>query len=267
MSRLDAELVRRGLAQSRERAKEYIASEKVTVNGTIAKKPSESVSESDKIELSGETLKYVGRGGLKLEKAMLHFNIDVAEKICLDIGASTGGFTDCLLQFGAKTVYAVDVGHGQLAEKLRNDPRVINIEGKNVRDIKASDFACSVDFVCADLSFISVKYAADAAARVLDIGGRAVLLIKPQFEAGKKFISKGGIVRDSKVRAKVLEETCRYITSLNFEILGLVPSPIKGGDGNTEYLIYIVKRDRFTPYDADFAQLGRGDTVDSIYIS
>ena len=252
MTRLDMELVRRGIAQSRERAKEYISEGMVTVNGTAVKKPSADVSDSDDIAMIGEVLKYVGRGGLKLERAIADFFIDLTDRVCLDIGASTGGFTDCMLQFGAKKVYAVDVGHDQLADKLRNDPRVVNIEGVNVKDFTADLLNEPIDFVCADLSFISVRYAADAARQILPVGGDAVLLIKPQFEAGKKNISKGGIVKDIKVHIEVLKSLCEYFCSICLQVKGLIPSPIKGGDGNTEYLIHLVKQDSFTRCNIDF---------------
>ena len=252
MTRLDLELVNRGLAQSRERAKEHISNGTVTVNGRPAKKPSVDVNDEDVIEVTGGALKYVGRGGLKLECALSRFSIDISELVCLDIGASTGGFTDCMLQNGAKMVYAVDVGHGQLAEKLKSDSRVLNVEGVNVKDISSDMFSEPISFISADLSFISVRYAAEAAKDILCNGGAAVLLIKPQFEAGKKNLSKSGIVKDRKVHTAVLESLCEYFCSLCFEIRGLIPSPIKGGDGNIEYLIYLVKQDSFTTCDIDF---------------
>lgn len=250
--RLDAELVRRGLATGRERAKEYIQSGSVAVNGVPAKKPSETVSECDDIKLVGETMKYVGRGGLKLEGALNAFSIDLHGKICLDIGASTGGFTDCMLQNGAQKVYAVDVGHGQLAEKLKSDSRVVNIEGVNVKDLTSDLISEAIDFVCADLSFISVRYAADAAKLMLSDGGESVLLIKPQFEAGRRNLSKTGIVRDKKVHADVLESLCGYFRSLGFTVNGVVVSPIKGGDGNIEYLVHLVKSKVFTSDNIDY---------------
>ena len=254
-SRLDAELVRRGLAASRERAKEYIQSGSVLVNGSPAKKPSETVSADDDIVIVGDTLKYVGRGGLKLEEALSSFGIDLSGKTCLDIGASTGGFTDCMLQHGARKVYAVDVGHGQLAEKLRSDARIVNIEGVNVKDLTPDMISEPIDFVSADLSFISVRYAADAAGVILQSGGEAVLLIKPQFEAGRKYLSKTGVVRDKKAHIIVLESLCGYFQSIGFGIRGIVPSPIKGGDGNIEYLVYLVKPNSFTPQKFDYSAI------------
>lgn len=252
MTRLDSELVRRSLAQSRERAKEYILGGLVEVNGRAAQKPSEAVSEEDKIAVVGETLKYVGRGGLKLERAISAFGLDLRGLVCLDIGASTGGFTDCMLQSGAKKVYAVDVGHDQLAEKLRADGRVVSLEGVNVKDISPEMFGEPIDFVCADLSFISSRFAAEAAKRVLDIGKSAVLLIKPQFEAGKKNLSKGGIVKSPKVRIEVLKSLCGYYSSIGFEVKDIIPSPIKGGDGNIEFLACLVKQNGFTAQPKDF---------------
>lgn len=246
-TRLDAELVMRGLASSRERAKEYIQSGMITVNGSAVAKPSFLVDEASQIALSGETLRYVGRGGLKLEGAIKQFGLKLSDKICLDIGASTGGFTDCMLQNGAKKVYAADVGHGQLAAKLLNDSRVVNLEGVNVKDLTPDLFSEQIDFISADLSFITVKFAIDAASMILSFGGEAVYLIKPQFEAGRSSIAKGGIVKDKKVHIKVLESVCQHLCSRNFAVTGLVPSPIKGGDGNIEYLAYCVKQHDFTP--------------------
>lgn len=255
MTRLDAELVKRGIVQSRERAKGYITAGRVTVNGTTEKKPSNMVCENDIIEMTGEALRYVGRGGLKLEGAISAFNIDLSNRTCLDIGASTGGFTDCMLQNGATKVYAVDVGHGQLAQKLRDDPRVVNIEGVNVKDITTELFESEINFITADLSFISVRYAADCAKCLLKADSEAVLLIKPQFEAGRANISNGGIVKNKKVHIDVLHGLCDYFASLNFEIVGLVPSPIRGGDGNIEYLTHLVKRDCFTPSNFDYKKV------------
>lgn len=254
-ARLDYELVCRGLATSRERAKEYIRSGSVTVNGVTAKKPSDEVLETDDIALTGETLKYVGRGGLKLEGAINAFGIDISGKTCLDIGASTGGFTDCMLQFGAKKVYAVDVGHGQLVDKLKTDSRVVNIEGVNVKDLTYELIHEPIDFISADLSFISVRYAADAANRILQDNGKAVLLIKPQFEAGRKNLSKTGIVRDKKVHSDILESLCGYFQSLGLVIKGILPSPIKGGDGNIEYLAHLVKSENFTSCFIDYSSV------------
>lgn len=255
MQRLDALLVARGMAKSREKAKEYIKSGKITINGMPAIKPSIDVSETDVIEYLGEDEKYVGRGGFKLEKALGCFNIDLADCICIDIGASTGGFTDCMLQNGAKKVYAVDVGHGQLAKKLVEECRVVNIEGVNVKALTDKIIDEAPDFVCADLSFISCKYAAEAAHRLLKSGGKAVILIKPQFEAGRAAISKGGIVKDIKAHISVLSTLTDEISSLGFSVLGLTDSPIRGGDGNVEYLIYLEKADVAVKKAFDYAAI------------
>lgn len=255
MARLDSELVRLNLLQSRERAKEAILRGSVTVNGKTVLKPSAEVSEADEISFIGEKLRYVGRGGLKLEGALKSFELSLDGAVCLDIGASTGGFTDCMLSSGAKRVYAVDVGHGQLAQKLLDDPRVMNFEGVNVKDIVPEMFPEAPGFVSADLSFISVKYAAEAANKVLGYGGRAVLLIKPQFEVGRKFVSKGGVVKDKSAHITALDSLCKYFSSLGFFIKDLTYSPIKGGDGNIEYLVYLVKQESFTPKNFDFRSL------------
>ncbi len=255
MQRLDALLVARGIAKSREKAKEYIRSGKIMLNGKPAAKPAIDVSETDVIEYLGEEEKYVGRGGFKLEKALSLFDIDLKDCICVDIGASTGGFTDCMLQNGAKKVYAVDVGHGQLAEKLTSDVSVVNIEGVNVKALTDKIIDEAPDFVCADLSFISCKYAAEAARRLLKNGGKAVILIKPQFEAGRAAISKGGIVKDIKAHIRVLSTVTDEISKLGFSVLGLTDSPIRGGDGNVEYLIYIEKTDVAVKKAFDYAAI------------
>ena len=252
MSRLDRAAVDRGIAKSRERAKEYIAEGRIFVNGKEVTKPSAEVSDSDEITLSGEEMRYVGRGGLKLEKALSEFKIDVSGLTCLDIGASTGGFTDCLLQNGAKKVYAADVGHGQLAEKLRADDRVVCSEGVNVKDFTAETFPEPIDFISADLSFISARFAADAAALLLREGCSAVILIKPQFEAGRKNIGKNGVVKDPKAHAEVIESLVGYFNSIGLTVCGLAVSPIKGGDGNTEYLAYLKKQENIAEFTIDF---------------
>lgn len=250
-NRLDTELVLRGLVTSRERAKEYIKSGMISVNNVIISKPSTVVDGSDKIALCGQTLKYVGRGGLKLEGAISKFGLQLDRLVCADLGASTGGFTDCMLQYGAAKVYAVDVGHGQLASKLVSDNRVINIEGLNVKDVSLSHFE-PVDFVAADLSFISCKFAADAASKILKDNSNAVLLIKPQFEVGKHGLSKGGIVKDKKLHYATLESLCLYFNSVGLNVVDITYSPIKGGDGNIEYLVLLVKASNFTQIDFDY---------------
>ncbi len=252
LNRVDAEMVNRGIAQSRERAKEYIQKGYVFVNGIAVVKPSASVSDADEISIIGETLKYVGRGGLKVEAAIREFSLDINGFVCVDLGASTGGFTDCMLQNGAKKVYAIDVGHNQLADKLVSDTRVVNLEGLNVKDVDSNTVSEGIDLVCADLSFISCRYAIDAAKELLSENGIAVILIKPQFEAGKANISKGGIVKDKKAHTSVLSEIHEYISNAGFKLVDLIPSPIKGGDGNIEYLAHIVKRNDFTTNFIDY---------------
>ncbi len=242
MPRLDYYLTSNGYFSSRERAKEAIKSGSISVNGKVCTKPALEVSESDTVNFTGTQLKYVGRGGLKLEAAINSFDIKLDGLICADLGASTGGFTDCMLQNGADKVYSIDVGHGQLSEKLLLDNRVINIEGVNVKDVTIDTTGETLDFVTADLSFISVKFAISAAAKILKESGKAVFLIKPQFEAGKAAIGKGGIVKDRSVHFKVLEDIYGFLISNGFEVAGIIPSPIKGGDGNIEYLAYCIRQ-------------------------
>jgi 23S rRNA (cytidine1920-2'-O)/16S rRNA (cytidine1409-2'-O)-methyltransferase len=234
--RLDQYLVAKGFAGGRDAAKRLIADGEVTVNGTDNVKPSLDICDDDTVSVLN-TLRYVSRGGLKLEKALDVFGIDVTGLCCLDIGASTGGFTDCLLQHGARYVYAVDVGHGQLAPSLRTDKRVKCTEGYNIRNAAPDDFDTPIDFICTDVSFISLKLVIPVVKLLLSPGGKAVLLIKPQFECGKKDIGKGGIVRDKKVQTRVTEEIRQCALDSGFDVAGLIPSPISGGSGNTEYLI------------------------------
>ncbi|MBQ9208226.1 MAG: TlyA family RNA methyltransferase [Oscillospiraceae bacterium] len=234
--RLDQYLVAKGFAGGRDAAKRLIANGEVTVNGTDNVKPSLDICDDDTVSVLN-TLRYVSRGGLKLEKALEVFGIDVTGLCCLDIGASTGGFTDCLLQHGARYVYAVDVGHGQLAPSLRTDKRVKCTEGYNIRNAAPDDFDTPIDFICTDVSFISLKLVIPVVKLLLSPGGKAVLLIKPQFECGKKDIGKGGIVRDKNVHIRVTEEIRQCALDSGFDVAGLIPSPISGGSGNTEYLI------------------------------
>ena len=240
MSRLDSELVARGLARSRERAKEMIRSGSVKVNGKTAKKPSDEVSENDGI-VSEETDLFVGRGALKLEKAVNEFGIDLRGKICLDIGASTGGFTDYMLQNGAARVYAVDVGHGQLAEPLRNDKRVVNMEGTDIREVTCEDIGGNADFISADVSFISLTKILPKIYELLAENACAAVLIKPQFEAGRNNIGKHGIVRDRKVHIRVLSDIDSFARSIGFVTVGYTYSPVRGGSGNIEYLVKLCK--------------------------
>ena len=236
-SRLDVTIVERNLLKSRERAKEMIKQGKIRVDGVIVTKPSLIIDEQSEIIIEGESLRYVGRGGLKLEKAINVFNIDLKDKVCLDIGASTGGFTDCMLQNFAKKVYAIDVGHGQLDEKLVSDKRVVNIERTNIREVKTSLFSEPIDFISIDVSFISLKLVLPKVKEFLSDNGEFVALIKPQFEAGKKEVGKKGIVKSEKIHNSVLNDIINFSNEL-FSVADLDFSPISGGDGNIEYLLY-----------------------------
>ena len=246
--RLDAYLVSKGLAASRERAKTLIKEGKVTVNGKVASKPSITVTDDDDIS-AGSDLAYVGRGALKLIKAIETFGIDLKDRVCADIGASTGGFTQVMLEKGARKVYAVDVGHGQLAASLREDPRVINMEGTNVRELTASDFDEPVTFMSVDLSFISLTLVAEKLVSLLAEGGEMAVLIKPQFEAGRKALNGSGIVKDAKEHIRVLTELAECFKSLGAALKGLTYSPVKGGSGNIEYLAHLAKGGESSIFD------------------
>ncbi len=240
MARLDGELVSRGIARSRERAKEMIRNGCVTVNGKAAKKPSQEVSADDIVE-SAEKEIYVGRGLLKLERAAEVFGLSFDGKICLDIGASTGGFTEYMLLKGARRVYAVDVGHGQLAESLRRDSRVVNMENTDIRSVTAEDIGGQAEFVCGDVSFISLEKILPKVYELLREDGSAAMLIKPQFEAGKSGIGKKGVVRDRRVHIQVLEKIHGFAELTGFSAADYTYSPIKGGSGNIEYLVLLKK--------------------------
>ena len=243
MCRLDAALVAMSLAKSRERAKELIKNGCVSVNGRTASKPSDTVdTAADTIEVTADTDTYVGRGGLKLERALSYWNINVQGLACLDIGASTGGFTDCLIRNGAAKVYAVDVGHGQLAQSLLSDNRVISMEGTNIRNADEGLFK-DVSFVCMDVSFISSTLIFDKISRILVNGGSGVSLVKPQFEAGRENIGKNGIVKSKKVHENVLISVTDACADAGLYPYEIIPSPVKGGDGNIEYLLRFFKDD------------------------
>ena len=240
--RLDVLLVSRGLAQSREKAKTVIMAGDVFVNGQREDKAGATFDpEKCTIEVRGKQLKYVSRGGLKLEKAVNEFDLSFEGLICMDIGASTGGFTDCMLQNGALKVYSIDVGHGQLDWKLRNDERVICMEKTNFRHISPTDISDDIDFASCDVSFISLTKILLPARALLKDDGRMVLLIKPQFEAGREKVGKKGVVRDESVHVEVIEKIVRFAMICGFDILRLDHSPIKGPEGNIEYLIYLRK--------------------------
>ncbi len=237
--RLDVLMVQRNLAESREKAKALIMSGIVYVNGQKEDKAGTSFEETVQIEVRGSTLKYVSRGGLKLEKAMSRFGVQLAGKVCMDVGASTGGFTDCMLQNGAVKVYAVDVGHGQLAWKLRNDDRVICMEKTNIRYVTPEDIGDRIEFSSIDVSFISLTKVLGPVKQLMTDNGQVVCLIKPQFEAGREKVGKKGVVREKSVHLEVIEMVSDYARSIGFGILGLEFSPIKGPEGNIEYLLYL----------------------------
>ena len=241
--RLDAVLFEKGFTESREKAKALIMAGIVYVNNQKSDKPGNTVKDDDIIEVRGETLKYVSRGGLKLEKAIKSFNISLDGCICADIGASTGGFTDCMLQNGAVKVYSIDVGYGQLAWKLRTDERVINLERTNFRYVTEEQVSDKLDFASVDVSFISLSLILPVMRTLLRDGGTAVCLIKPQFEAGRENVGKKGVVRDESVHISVIEKIIGLVKENNFSLLGLDYSPIKGPEGNIEYLCYIEKSD------------------------
>ena len=239
--RLDIAVFEQGYAESRARAGALIMAGQVYVNGQKATKAGYALKEDDILEVRGDKLKYVSRGGLKLEKAMSEFPIKLEGCVCMDIGASTGGFTDCMLQNGAKKVYAVDVGYGQLAWKLRSDERVVNMERTNFRYLTVDDIAEKLDFASVDVSFISLKIILPVLYELLDDGATAVCLIKPQFEAGKEKVGKKGVVRDIEVHREVVETVIDFAFETGYSVLALSFSPIKGPEGNIEYLMYIRK--------------------------
>ena len=241
--RLDVLLVNRGLAPSREKAKTMIMEGNVFVNNNREDKAGSTFPDDCNIEIHGKTLQYVSRGGLKLEKAMKHFDITMDGKVCMDIGASTGGFTDCMLQNGAKKVYAVDVGYGQFAWKLRQDERVVCMEKTNIRYVTPKDIDDELDFASVDVSFISLTKVLGPARALLKDGGEMVCLIKPQFEAGREKVGKKGVVRDPAVHVEVVRKIFDFCLENGFDVLNLDYSPIKGPEGNIEYLIHLRKSD------------------------
>ena len=241
--RLDILLVKRNLAPSREKAKAMIMEGNVFVNNQREDKAGSSFDENVPIEIHGTTLKYVSRGGLKLEKAMNEFDLNLDGDICMDIGASTGGFTDCMLQNGASKVYSVDVGYGQFAWKLRQDPRVVCMEKTNIRYVTPEDIDDALDFASVDVSFISLTKILEPARNLLKDGGQMVCLIKPQFEAGREKVGKKGVVRDKAVHLEVVERIVTFALEHGFSVHHLSYSPIKGPEGNIEYLVHIEKKE------------------------
>ncbi len=249
--RLDVLLVNRGLAQSREKAKAIIMSGIVFVDNQREDKAGTTFDEKVNIEVRGKTLQYVGRGGLKLEKAIKTFEVDIKDKVCMDVGASTGGFTDCMLQNGAAKVYSVDVGHGQLDWKLRNDERVVCMESTNIRYVTPEDIAELLDFASIDVSFISLTKVLGPVKELLTDVGEIVCLIKPQFEAGREKVGKKGVVRDKKVHKEVIEMVMDFARTLEFRLLHLDFSPIKGPEGNIEYLLHMTKDENAVDVNLD----------------
>jgi 23S rRNA (cytidine1920-2'-O)/16S rRNA (cytidine1409-2'-O)-methyltransferase len=240
--RLDVLLVSRSLAESREKAKAIIMSGSVFVDGQREDKAGSTFSEDAVIEVKGSPLKYVSRGGLKLEKAIARYKISLEGKTCMDVGSSTGGFTDCMLRNGAAKVYAVDVGTNQLAWKLRQDERVISMEKTNIRYLTPEQLADEIAFASIDVSFISLTKVLQPVRDLLREEGEAVSLIKPQFEAGREKVGKKGVVRDRKVHAEVIDTVGEYAAAIGFDCLDLDFSPIKGPEGNIEYLLYLRKK-------------------------
>ena len=240
--RLDIMMVEQGLAPSREKAKAYIMAGEVYVNGQKEDKAGSMFAETAKLEVRGKTLPYVSRGGLKLEKAMKNFGVTLKDKVCMDVGASTGGLTDCMLQNGAVKVYSIDVGYGQLDWKLRNDPRVVCMEKTNIRYVIPEDIQEPAQFSSIDVSFISLTKVLLPVRNLLTEDGEIVCLIKPQFEAGREKVGKKGVVRDPAVHLEVIEKVIAYASSIALEPRHLSFSPIKGPEGNIEYLLHLKKR-------------------------
>ena len=253
--RLDVAVLERGLSESRAKAGALIMAGQVYVNGQKATKAGLTVKDSDKIEVRGEKMPFVSRGGYKLDKAVKAFHLQLQDCVCMDIGASTGGFSDCMLQNGAKKVYAVDVGYGQLAWKLRTDERVVNMERTNFRYLTPDDIAEQLDFASVDVSFISLKIILPVLYSLLRDGGEAVCLIKPQFEAGQENVGKKGVVRDPSVHAEVVETITQFAFDTGFSVLHLSFSPIKGPEGNIEYLMHIKKEKEPIFADTDISAL------------
>jgi len=252
--RLDVLLTQLGLVESRQKAQALIMAGQVYVEGQKVSKSGTPTDENAKIEVRGETMRYVSRGGLKLEKAMATFPIDLNGSVCADIGASTGGFTDCMLQNGAQKVYAVDVGYGQLAWSLRNDPRVICLERTNARYLSAEQIPESLSFASIDVSFISLKLILPPLRALMTNKGQIACLIKPQFEAGKDAVGKKGVVRDPKIHLAVLEQFLVHAQEADFEVRGITFSPIRGPEGNIEYLGYL-SVERGEPWNGDLSEI------------
>ena len=247
--RLDVLLVKRNLVESREKAKAIIMSGSVFVEGQREDKAGTTFSDEVHIEIKGHVMPYVSRGGLKLEKAVFNFDVDLRDKVCTDVGSSTGGFTDCMLQNGAKKVFAIDVGRGQLAWKLRQDERVVCMEKTNIRYVTPEDLGEKIDFSSIDVSFISLTKVLLPIRNYLKDEGQIVALIKPQFEAGREKVGKKGVVREKETHYEVIELILSYAVSIGFAILNLDFSPIKGPEGNIEYLVHLQKTEEVGTLD------------------
>lgn len=249
--RLDVHLAESGLAKSRSSALAMIMAGEVYIDGVKADKAGQQINGTENIEIRGKSQKYVSRGGLKLEKAMQVFPVKLSGLVCMDIGASTGGFTDCMLQNGAKKVYSVDVGYGQLAWKLRCDERVINMERTNIRYVTKEDIGEEIDFFSVDVSFISLKLVLPVAHSLLTENGSGVCLVKPQFEAGREKVGKKGVVRDKAVHKEVIDGCIKIAEASGFSVTGLDYSPVKGPEGNIEYLMYVKKGGKSLEFDTE----------------
>lgn len=247
--RLDVLLVKRNLAESREKAKAIIMSGNVFIDGQREDKAGTNFPEDVNIEVRGHKLPYVSRGGLKLEKAIANFDVELQDKVCTDVGSSTGGFTDCMLQNGAKKVFAIDVGRGQLAWSLRNDERVVCMEKTNIRYVTPEDIGEPIDFSSIDVSFISLTKVLLPIRNYLTEHGQIVALIKPQFEAGREKVGKKGVVREKSTHHEVIEMVVSYAVSIGFKVLNIEFSPIKGPEGNIEYLVHLEKCDEISTLD------------------
>lgn len=241
--RLDVYLFENGFAESREKAKAIIMSGNVYINNQKADKPGDNVNENDQVEVRGKTNPFVSRGGLKLDKAINVFGVSLENKVCVDIGASTGGFTDCMLQNGAQKVFCIDVGYGQLAWKLRTDPRVVNMERTNIRYVTTEQIGQKLDFASIDVSFISLRLVLPVAKELTKEDGEILCLIKPQFEAGREKVGKKGVVRDINVHLEVVESIIEFAQSIGLYPKALDYSPVRGPEGNIEYLLYLSKNE------------------------
>lgn len=261
--RLDVLMVNRGLAASREKAKAIIMSGIVYVDGNKEDKAGTTFPDTADIEIKGNTLRYVSRGGLKLEKAVNEFSLELADLICMDVGASTGGFTDCMLQNNAKKVYSVDVGHGQLDWKLRNHEKVVCMEKTNIRYVTRDDIDDVLDFASIDVSFISLTKVLLPVKELLNDEGRIVCLIKPQFEAGREKVGKKGVVRDPGVHKEVIDMVIEYAKSIELYPLKLSFSPVKGPEGNIEYLLYLTKSRKEFEALGDDSSINISDVVET----